>query len=281
MPIEATDERNDNLPSFIEDLLSEYPTVTTIAPSISNNAMPSTLSGSIHQAPILRPNSDTESEKFDPNTDNLVPNLQDLLPMYRTATDTATATQSCSNAMFGTSSGSVHQLTRSKFDFLPCSDTESAEKSKTGALIKAPETGVQEKTITTTKMCVEWINGEQYYVCNKCNTQYVSVQKFNVHKCSDTKEVYTCDICKITFVYRRNLMTHVKEIHKTTHDAYCCTVCRKTFQAKRYLKAHMIKHNQDKPFTCTLCHKGFKYRTSLINHKKMKMGCIKTLIKTQ
>ncbi|MCK5894737.1 MAG: C2H2-type zinc finger protein [Endozoicomonadaceae bacterium] len=293
IPIEATEEELnvaylDDASSFFQYVLVEpYSwTVTTISPSISNNnTMPSTLSGPIHPTPILRPNSDTESEKFDTNilmdgchSNNLVPNFQELLPIYRTATATATtttATQSRSDVMLGTSSGSVHQMTRSKFDFLPCSDTESAEKAKAGSLIKASETGVQEKTITTTKMRVEWINGKSYHVCNKCNKKYVYQYRSNEHKCSGTRKIHTCDICKMIFASRGSLSVHVREIHEATHNVYCCTICSKAFKTQRYLKAHMCRHFEDKSYICTRCLKGFKHSATLKNHNKSKKGCIK------
>ena len=68
---------------------------------------------------------------------------------------------------------------------------------------------------------------------------------------------HTCNLCRISFVYKKNLLKHYRTIHKT--NPVICKVCDEMFDNNNNLKLHMLEAH-DKCFNCNIVIKYHKIR---------------------
>lgn len=61
--------------------------------------------------------------------------------------------------------------------------------------------------------------------------------------------MYTCDICKKNIIFKKNLVRHLKNVHRFVLDT--------------------VKKNEGN-FKCLMCESRFVGRSSLTRHEKMK-----------
>ncbi len=59
--------------------------------------------------------------------------------------------------------------------------------------------------------------------------------------------------------------SHIKEVHEDERP-FTCTLCLKTFKSRRSLDKHRATHNRCKLFSCTKCGKSFSYKGLLKEH---------------
>ena len=57
---------------------------------------------------------------------------------------------------------------------------------------------------------------------------------------------------------------HVK---KHAGEILKCDACDFTTNLNKHLKEHKHKHSDDCPYICTICNKGFRYRSGLKRHR--------------
>ena len=58
-------------------------------------------------------------------------------------------------------------------------------------------------------------------------------------------------------------MSHV---HTLDDDSLKCDSCDFTTKLEKHLREHKRWHDDDLPYKCKLCEKGFKYRSGLKRH---------------
>ncbi|XP_034560359.1 zinc finger protein 135-like isoform X2 [Notolabrus celidotus] len=49
---------------------------------------------------------------------------------------------------------------------------------------------------------------------------------------------------------------------------FSCSVCGKGFSNKKYLQKHTIRHSEERRFSCSLCEKTFLWRVELVRHTR-------------
>mmetsp|Transcript_6076 Transcript_6076/g.18360 ORF Transcript_6076/g.18360 Transcript_6076/m.18360 type:complete len:160 (-) Transcript_6076:208-687(-) len=63
-------------------------------------------------------------------------------------------------------------------------------------------------------------------------------------------------------VGRRDSATAEEVVHRCPEQS-----CKKVFRTKKTLKEHFRFHSDSNPYTCSVCNKSFKWRSSLSSHK--------------
>uniref|UniRef100_A0A672Z8F6 C2H2-type domain-containing protein n=1 Tax=Sphaeramia orbicularis TaxID=375764 RepID=A0A672Z8F6_9TELE len=72
--------------------------------------------------------------------------------------------------------------------------------------------------------------------------------------------------CKLLSVLDTQAPVH------TTKKPFSCSVCKKGFAYKSKLKEHMIVHTGEKPFSCSVCNKGYARKSLLQEHMLVHTG---------
>ncbi|XP_035713565.1 zinc finger protein 431 [Folsomia candida] len=74
--------------------------------------------------------------------------------------------------------------------------------------------------------------------------------------------------CEITYLYKSDVLKHVRAEHAENPVRYPCTLCGKDFKTRTDLGQHIYTHTTEKPFKCATCGKSFAFRKVLRNHKR-------------
>ncbi|KAK6633024.1 hypothetical protein RUM43_012767 [Polyplax serrata] len=108
--------------------------------------------------------------------------------------------------------------------------------------------------------------------CKYCNKEFVSQQNLLFHEKSHKKKrnSYKCEICKKIFKKSSLLVKHTMKKHSKV-TAFTCDRCGKEFTSQIPLNAHIRKVHlpeNDKPYKCDICSKGFEKKQGLSSHAK-------------
>ena len=106
--------------------------------------------------------------------------------------------------------------------------------------------------------------GEKPFVCQRCGWKFAQATSLQVHIRKHTKErPYGCSICERRFTVTQKLKMHILTRHTADQDKpFRCLVCSKGFAKNFLLRQHQLTH--EKPEICKYCQKGF---ISLVNSK--------------
>ena len=113
------------------------------------------------------------------------------------------------------------------------------------------------------------------FSCKICVKNFKSSLELLSHreiKHKSEKQPYTCHICENSYSDRRGLKNHLST-HKD--KSFPCQVCPKNFATLKSFKVHMRLHedsNMAKPFTCSICNRGFNKKEYLTNHHRVHSG---------
>ena len=127
--------------------------------------------------------------------------------------------------------------------------------------------------------------------CEKCATTFSRMSDLKRHKKSTIK--VTCDICGKEACNGKVLKDHIKSEHEDPVNKlkchlllkedcdglqdmedskfYKCEQCSKEFINHKRLKLHEVIHRTEKNFKCDICNTIFRWKSSLIKHKKTMM----------
>ena len=94
-----------------------------------------------------------------------------------------------------------------------------------------------------------------------------------MHGNSDEEEEFKCDICNLTYGYKKSLNEHKRLKHNKERgkdDTFECNECSSRFVNEKSLANHKnLKHSDRKmEFTCTDCGKVFNQKNNLTRHQK-------------
>lgn len=135
--------------------------------------------------------------------------------------------------------------------------------------------------------------------CKKCNRMFGKMKNLKLHlkRCDGTQpsRLYTCELCKASFLERRLLNTHmnkhegktpfpcrklckasfisaqIRNRHETTCSKDCrkCTLCEEVLPDHMRLFAHYRQvHPGELRYPCSTCGKRFKRRNALASHER-------------
>ena len=132
-------------------------------------------------------------------------------------------------------------------------------------------------------------------MCGTCGKIFELAMSLTHHMYSHYKSKYYCDKCNFDCYFKSELKNH-KIMHHTTPQHQCmfpncsrwfmrkgdlvihvethrkrklkCDDCDFETNLKKYLKEHQRVHEDDLPYKCEKCGKGFKWRSSARNHRK-------------
>lgn len=108
------------------------------------------------------------------------------------------------------------------------------------------------------------------YPCLRCKRVFARVTALQRHELTHLRGiVHVCDICGKRFGDRSQFSRHLA-LHNGRQ--YRCETCKKDFSSDVILRDHMKTHSDDRPLTCNICGKHFKWRNALRVHLNKHYG---------
>ncbi|KAF5307813.1 hypothetical protein FQR65_LT06685 [Abscondita terminalis] len=100
--------------------------------------------------------------------------------------------------------------------------------------------------------------------CGECNKLCKNEKTLSVHmRMHKQTKSFKCDNCPKTFTQASNLNAHVNRFHMKK-----CKLCNKRFSSLNLLEAHQKMHTMKEFFSCPICSKCVKLKSSLKRHIK-------------
>jgi len=108
-------------------------------------------------------------------------------------------------------------------------------------------------------------------ICSRCGVELFTVARLHAHVklCSSKAlQVYSCHICRETFVSKLLHRSHVcNQRTSTVQSDFACLTCGLTFNTGSRLRQHQfVRHSAERPFVCDICGKIYRFRKSLSDH---------------
>ena len=109
------------------------------------------------------------------------------------------------------------------------------------------------------------------YQCKICDKSFNEKGHYEGHfNGHGSLKSFKCHGCGKSFQYKSSLLRHGSRVCGTTegHPTYKCGICQAFFKRKDTLRGHMkgVHTNSDK-YHCSVCNKGFKWRSGLARHR--------------
>lgn len=85
----------------------------------------------------------------------------------------------------------------------------------------------------------------------------------------ENHQVAICGLCGKTFKSKSGYNYHMKLMHGSTSagEVHFCPICGKSFQGPSFVKRHMRCHSDDRPYTCRVCYRTFRFKESWKRHE--------------
>ena len=108
-------------------------------------------------------------------------------------------------------------------------------------------------------------SGSQYQ-CSRCPKSFTSAQLRRQHKInSHGEKTEVCGECGKMFANKATLKHHTEQVHIKEKDKIC-PLCGEYFFALISFKAHVLRHTNDRQFSCKVCAKAFLQDKDLERH---------------
>ena len=86
------------------------------------------------------------------------------------------------------------------------------------------------------------------YTCNHCDKQYKNQRCLEKHQGRHRAIKYKCDVCNVTYAFKRNLVSHTKFVHPLVHWKMCC---KQVFGTVRAFHEHQ-RRVHIRPLACAV-----------------------------
>lgn len=85
----------------------------------------------------------------------------------------------------------------------------------------------------------------------------------------ENHQVAICGLCGKTFKSKSGYNYHMKLMHGSTSagEVHFCPICGKSFQGPSFVKRHLRCHSDDRPYTCRVCYRTFRFKESWKRHE--------------
>ncbi|XP_055322856.1 zinc finger protein 208-like [Sitodiplosis mosellana] len=114
--------------------------------------------------------------------------------------------------------------------------------------------------------------------CDYCVDDFTITSKLVDHleKSHKKRKIHRCEICSKVFwsiaLKELHMLSHAQDAAVSTHEQdtampFACDICSKVFCKKFQLGRHMKTHDEQRPYLCEECGKGFKSAQNLLLHK--------------
>lgn len=110
------------------------------------------------------------------------------------------------------------------------------------------------------------------FLCQYCDMAFTTQMKCDEHESRHgVANPFICNFCPFRTINRQVLIQHIKESHDNERP-FICTLCNKGFCRRSDLKKHTIVHTGVRPFSCPVCSKSFSRNTNLTKHMRIHSG---------
>ncbi|KAH8035337.1 hypothetical protein HPB51_004578 [Rhipicephalus microplus] len=111
-------------------------------------------------------------------------------------------------------------------------------------------------------------SSERPHKCGTCGMGFKRRAELLRHRSTHTVEKkFKCELCPSAFRKKLSLKRH-KEFHERGVDMYNCQECGKTFLYKKNLLVHLRQHMLERPFACPLCPAKFSRENHWETHMR-------------
>uniref|UniRef100_A0A8D8NY47 Zinc finger protein 624 n=1 Tax=Culex pipiens TaxID=7175 RepID=A0A8D8NY47_CULPI len=118
------------------------------------------------------------------------------------------------------------------------------------------------------------------FECQICFRQFPTAARLEQHKMVPYARVHQCKLCERSFVSALLLARHVQShsgkpreggrVQERSGPEVQCDECGQMLKNKHYLKRHRkCQHSQEKVFSCSICHRKFKWKHTLSVHLRV------------
>lgn len=106
------------------------------------------------------------------------------------------------------------------------------------------------------------------FECHFCSKVSQSKEENLAHEEEEHAEIasYKCRQCSERFSSKAHARLHFVNAHTNEVKNFACDTCSKTFKNRYQLVLHTRSHTGEKPFTCSVCKRGFSMSSNLQKH---------------
>lgn len=116
---------------------------------------------------------------------------------------------------------------------------------------------------------MENVHEKGSFKCGECEMVFETPSKLSNHKRNKHSESVTCEHCGKLCNSKKLYRKHLADKHTADEDKpFHCSHCGKGFTEERAMKVHTYTHTGEKPYHCDLCDKSFGDRSTVRQHKR-------------